>query len=150
FGDSSLQGLQRSMSSIIATGYTHAGGTISAATLGITLNTDGTLAFDTTKFATATAADPKAVEDLLTNGLSGARSKLVDDYTQTGTGVLQVKETSIQSMMTDYDAQIQRIEDAASSLNDRLTKQYTALETTMSQLQSQTSYLTRLGNTGGL
>src|SRR5262249_45826237 len=106
--------------------------------------------FDTTKFATATAADPKAVEDLLTNGLSDALDKLVDNYTQTGTGVLQVKETSIQSMMSDYDAQIQRIEDAASSLNDRLTKQYTDLETTMSQLQSQTSYLTQLGNTGGL
>jgi flagellar hook-associated protein 2 len=143
FGDSMLQGLQRRLGGIVATAYTHGSGTVSARDLGITLNTDGTLAFDSTKLAAVAGDDPSAVDDLV-SGLSAALSSTADDYTKSSTGVIAGKLDAENRLITGYDKQIQSIEDAATALGARLSAQFTALETLMSNLQAQSSYLTAL------
>src|SRR6185503_20575168 len=58
FGDGGAQSLQRSLGGLVARSYAFTGGTTSAARLGIKLNNDGTLTFDSAKFDAALRADP--------------------------------------------------------------------------------------------
>jgi flagellar hook-associated protein 2 len=145
FGDSMLQALQRRMGGIMATGYAHGSDTISAKQAGVSLNTDGTLAFDPTKLATLAGSDPSAIDDVVA-GLAKALAGMSDEYTKSSTGVLAGKIDSNNSLITGYDKQIKSIEDAATALGTRLSRQFSALETLMSQLQSQGSFLTSLSS----
>ncbi len=149
FGDSMLQGLQRRMGGLVATSYAHGSGTVSARQLGISLNTDGTLAFDASKLAAASGSDPTAIDDLVA-GLGAALATMSDDYTKSSTGLIAGKIDANRALITGYDKQIQGIEDAATALGARLSQQFTALETLMTQLQSQSSFLTAMTTTGGL
>jgi flagellar capping protein FliD len=58
-----------------------------------------------------------------------------------------MKQKSLSTLSTSYDKQIDRINDAAESLGTRLRKQFSAMEQTMSLLNSQTSYLDKIFNT---
>lgn len=147
FGDSMLQALQRRMGGLVATAYAHGAGTVSARQLGISLNTDGTLAVDTAKLAEVAGDDPTAVDDLV-SGLGAAIARMADDYTRSSTGLIAGKIDANRTLITGYDKQIQSIEDAATALGTRLSRQFTDLEALMTQLQSQSSFLTALTSKG--
>jgi flagellar hook-associated protein 2 len=144
FGDASLQGLQRRLGTLMTTAYAHGTGTVSAKQLGISLGRDGTMTVDAAKLEASIASDPTAVEDLIAGGLSAALSSLADQYTTSSTGTFSIKQDSIRTQMTGYDKQVERIETAATSLGDRLRKQFAALEELMTKLNSQSSYLQTL------
>jgi len=148
FGDSSLQALQRRLSTVMTSAYAHGTGTVSAKQLGISMGRDGSLTVDAAKLEASIASDPTAVEDLISGGLSAALAGLADEYTAASTGTLSVKQDSIRTQLTGFDKQIDRIEDAANALGDRLRKQFAALEELMTTLNSQSTYLTSLMSSG--
>jgi flagellar hook-associated protein 2 len=149
FGDSTLRGLQRELGSLIT--RTYGASAVSARMLGLEVANDGSLSIDPEKFNAAVGADPTLLDDLLSDasGMAGALDEVVAKYADSSEGLLEAKQDSIRSLIDDLDSGIERIDRRADQLAVRLRRQFTALETTMAELQAQTSYVLSLfGNFG--
>src|SRR5262249_33947258 len=96
------------------------------------------------------ASDPKAVEDLLTgpNGLAAALNTLAKKYTATN-GALVLRQTSLNDSLKGYDKQIAEVNARASKLEERLRRQFSALDELMATYSSTTSALSSLTTTTG-
>ncbi len=144
-GDTTLQGLQRRMMSMLSQGYTHNGSLISMGSVGIVLGDDGGLSVDADRFNTALQADPDALQSLFAGdgvtSFSGLVKSLVTEYTLSGTGTLVTKEKGIKQRIDDFEDQIQRIEKRADRMEVRLRRTFTALDVRMIQLNSQASFV---------
>ena len=123
-------------------------GTTSMAAVGIQTDRYGKVVLDETAFATAYAADPAGVAARFTGGatpatdgwaarLQKAASTASDPRTGTLTSAITGRQSSIDRLGDDIDAWDLRLELRRTSL----TRQYTALETALSSLQSQGSWL---------
>jgi flagellar hook-associated protein 2 len=148
FGDSALQGLQRRLGGIVASAFPNGLESTSLRDFGITLQNTGQLTLDAAKFTAAVDADPAKLEALFVGSgaaLATQMSDLATEYTQSGTGTLESKASGLRSLMTGFDKQMTRIEDNATALGDRLRLQFSRLEQLMSNMQTQLSYLTKIG-----
>ncbi len=142
FGDSTLRGLQRTLSTLAADAH----GGKSLAQLGVSLDRNGKLSMDGTKFEAAITKDPDAIAGLfVTGGLATDLATAADGYTRTGTGLIAGKKASLDARMKVYQQQIDSINASADALDKRLTADFSKLEQTMSSLQGQSSYISRIG-----
>jgi flagellar hook-associated protein 2 len=116
----------------------------SLASLGIQTDRSGKLVFDQTAFESAYAADPAAVEARFTTPGTGfvdrlhslsdrASNSLTGTLTQTITGRKDAIRT-LNDDIADWDTRLQL-------RRDTLTRQYTALEVALGQMNSQSSWL---------
>jgi flagellar hook-associated protein 2 len=113
--------------------------------VGLVRAKDGSLSLDDAKLSAALAANPDAVGNLfVTGGFATAMTGLTDSYTRAGDGLLASKTRSLGDRFTALQTQVDRINSHADSLKIQLEKQFTALETAMSQLKSQSSYLSSI------
>jgi flagellar hook-associated protein 2 len=146
-GDSTLRSLQKKLGSIATSAFSHNGDTLALGSVGITFAGDGTLSVDDTKFDAVYKADPDAIGNLFAGGSGSLTSQLfdlVDDYTESGTGILTAKKEGLESRIDDYEKQVSRIEARATELGDRLRQTFTALDQTVSALQQQQQQLLSL------
>lgn len=138
FGDATLRRLQGALGRLATD--EHAGKTLAG--LGIQIDTGGRLTLDQTKFDAALARDPTAVEALfIGGGLATKMADLTTDYTRSGDGILISKGNSIDARVKVFQHDIERIENAANELGERLTRQFTALEQAISAMKTQSSQL---------
>lgn len=138
FGDATLRQLQGAFGRLASS--EHGGKTLSS--IGITLDRGGRLSLDQTKFDAALDADPRAVESLFVGGgLATKMTSLVETYTRSGDGILVSKGNSLDARIGVYKKDIERIESAASSLGQRLTRQFSVLEQAISKMKSQGSQM---------
>lgn len=117
----------------------------SMASVGIQVDKDGNFTFDATKFAAAYATDPAGTMAMFTSGANGfaARVQAVaksasDPYQGTLTNAITSHNTAIKSLqdqISDWDTRL-------AMRRQTLTAQFTALETAMSKMQAQSSWLT--------
>ncbi|WP_448642578.1 flagellar filament capping protein FliD [Geodermatophilus sp. URMC 63] len=151
-GDSTLINL----TSEILTNFAGAVGTLgSPATLGIQLRKDGTVLFDKATFLTALEKDPTKVQGMLggvpakpgppaTAAVEGLAQRVQalakrasDATTGTLTGLAKGRDSlakDIQERIADWDTRLKL-------RRDMLTRQFTAMETALSSLKSQSSWL---------
>jgi flagellar hook-associated protein 2 len=119
-----------------------AGGNISPSTYGISIQSDGTIAFDQTTFAAALAADPTgtiaAVQQIAAR-VSTVASTASDPVTGTLTTSIQSQQSQIK---TDQASDTNWTKVLANE-KTQLQTQYASLVNTLSQLQSEQSYLTQ-------
>ena len=146
FGDSTLQSVQRRLSSMATATYTHGASTTSLGEMGISIDVTGKLSIDAAKFDSAVTADPQALESLFAgsggaDGLSQVFIDMVDAYTRTGDGILSAKNAGIDDRIDGIDDQIERIEENALALSERLERQFSALEQLVAELQTQQNFL---------
>ncbi len=146
FGDSTLRGLQRAMSTVATKGYAYNGGTTSLRQIGINLDRTGTLTLDATAFDAMMTSDPEAIENLFAgvggaDGVADALVAVVETYTNSSDGLLVSKDKSMQSRIDTFDEQIDRIETRAQNLGERMSRQFSNLESMMSLLQAQQASL---------
>ncbi len=155
FGDSILRSLSDDLQYIFN----------NLSSIGITVSSDykeyGKLSFDETTFVSALEADADKVADLFTNESTGALTKLdslMDKYVNsslTNPGLITMQaglaSSSLSQMNSSIYAQMQELNDQLSTLNDKLEtqqdryyNQFTNMEVTLSQLSSQSSYLTSM------
>lgn len=142
--------------------------------IGITTSTsytdNGKLVFDETKFRAALESDPESVEELFTRqektndaedkgGFMTRISALFDKFASTSgatKGILVEQAGSTYAptsiLSNSIQKQIDSIEDYITTLNKRLTtetdryiQQFTTMETLISQMNSQSSYLSQFG-----
>lgn len=115
----------------------------SLAQLGIQLDKAGRYTFDATKFAEAYQSDPDRVTSAIvgTGGLAGrvqsVASAASDKYTGYVTAAVNGRNSTIDRLNKDIAAWDNRLAIRRTSLE----RQYAALETTLSSLQSQSSWL---------
>jgi flagellar hook-associated protein 2 len=113
----------------------------SPSSVGITLNMDGTFTFDEDAFATAFAADPAGVQTMLT-GIASRVQSVATTASDASTGTLTEKITSEQGVVSNLGDQIDGWDVRLQLRQTALEKTYSALEVSLSNLQSQQSWLT--------
>lgn len=153
-GDSTLISLQSKLQSTVLGGKSVNG--VSASTLGLSVDRNGTLSLDETKFKAQLAKDPNSVKDFFFKDTSNKYSTektgtgytadfkaILDRYTSTKSGsegVISLRKSSYQSEITDYNKQIERITEQIATKRARYVTMFTNLDAAIGNLQSQFSY----------
>ncbi|HSR98034.1 MAG TPA: flagellar filament capping protein FliD [Kofleriaceae bacterium] len=147
FGDSTLRQLQGALGSVMSAGYGDASAGPEAALtvggVGLVRAKDGSLTLDEAKLNTVLSTNPNAVTNLFaTGGFATAVTNLADSYTRSGDGIFAIKTKGLADRNSVLQTQADHINDRADKLQTQLEAQFTALETAMTKLKSQSSFLT--------
>ncbi|WP_334117421.1 flagellar filament capping protein FliD [Ligilactobacillus sp.] len=153
-GDSTIISLQSNLQSMVLSGASVNG--VSASTLGLSVDRNGTLSLDETKFKAQLAKDPNSVKDFFFKDTSNKYStektgtgytadfkSMIDRYTSTKSGsegVIALRKSSYQSEIKDYNKQIETITEQIATKRARYVTMFTNLDTAIGNLQSQFSY----------
>ncbi len=153
-GDSTLISLQSKLQSTVLGGKSVNG--VSASTLGLSVDRNGTLSLDETKFKAQLAKNPNAVKDFFFvdtsskystektgTGYTADFKAVIDRYTSIKSGsegVISLRKSSYQSEIKDYNKQIERITEQIAAKRARYVTMFTNLDTAIGNLQSQFSY----------
>lgn len=149
FADSTLQRLQRDLGSMVTKSHAHNGGTVSIGAVGIDLDRSGRLSINSADVTSMLENDPEALKNLLIgedgqSGLIGDLDALVETYTRAGDGIFEIKKDGLDDRIDGYQDVIDSINDRADNLAVTLGRQFSALERTMIELQSQQDALAGL------
>jgi len=112
----------------------------SPSSIGIVVQKDGSFTFDATAFQKALADDPAGTQAMLTGiatNVGAAATAASDKYT----GSITTSITGQQSVAKDLSTQIDNWSDRLTARRATLQAQYSALETSLSKLQSQSAWL---------
>ena len=173
FGDSDLRSLSSDLRFVITGGLAEQFREIGISTS--TLYSDnGKISIDETKLRAALETNPEKVEQLFTSkagtdaegkptfdGLATNLRNVMDKYVKTigsmeTKGILikkagstsspmSVTENTIYKQISEIEKMIAKLQDRLESERDRYIKQFTSLETLISQMNSQSGYLSQLG-----
>ncbi|OIH98531.1 MULTISPECIES: flagellar filament capping protein FliD [unclassified Curtobacterium] len=113
----------------------------SPSSIGIVIQKDGTFTFDPDAFQKALATDPQGTQAVLSGvaaNVGAAATTASDKYN----GSITTSITGQQSIAKDLNTQIDSWSDRLTRRRATLQAQYSALETSLSKLQSQSSWLT--------
>ena len=136
-GDSAVRGINQQLMSAA----TQPVDGRSPSEVGIVLGRDGTFTFDEEKFAAALAADPTTVQSIVStiaDRVATAATSISDKYD----GSLTLKITGQEGVVKDLGTQIESWDRRLELRREGLQRTYSALEVTLSNLQSQSSWLT--------
>jgi flagellar hook-associated protein 2 len=147
FGDATLRQLQGALGGVMSAGYGAATpddiGALTIGGIGLTRAKDGSLTLDEAKLNTVIGTNPAAVAELFVGGgFAAAVTKLTDEYTRAGDGILASKTRGLSDRSTVLQSQADQINTRADALKVQLEKQFAALEAAMTKLRSQSSFLT--------
>ncbi|HEY9513949.1 MAG TPA: flagellar filament capping protein FliD [Rhodanobacter sp.] len=137
-GDATLNSINSTLSRIV--GGTANGTTL--ASLGISLQVDGTLKLDSAQLSTALKDGGKQAANVF-GGASGFAAQLNTQLNQwvSATGVLSSRTNSISQQLKALGSRQTALDNSMASLTARYQAQFSALDTLMSKLNSTSSYL---------
>jgi flagellar hook-associated protein 2 len=141
-GDSGM----RSLSTSLLNTVTHGVGGKSLAALGIATTRDGSITFDATKFGTALQADPAGVQATF-SAPSGTATGFATTVaalakrTSSSSGTIASAIQGRTSTIKDLNQRIADWDDRLAASKEALQRQYASLETTLSKMQSQATWL---------
>jgi len=143
-GDATAQQIQTQMYALFGASVKTAGSLHTAADAGITITTNGQLAFDPTVFQNAFNADPDNVTKLFTDATSGlgtvidnSMTSLVDPIS----GTLAQENTVLTNQNQGFQDQITQLDAVLADKRNNLEEQFANMETVLAGLQSQQSAL---------
>ncbi|WP_210479818.1 flagellar filament capping protein FliD [Naasia sp. SYSU D00948] len=113
----------------------------SPSSIGISVTRDGTVAFDAEKFRKALAEDPQATAAMLST-IAGRVEKAATEAADQYDGYLTGKITGQDAAIKTLNEQISSWDTRLALRRETLQKTYTALETALGTLQSQSTWLT--------
>lgn len=135
-GDSAVRSAQQ----LLTTALLSPADGFSPSEIGIEFDKDGAFTFDEDAFNAALAADPAKVQSMATQlaqRVADASDSLSDKYD----GSLTLKITSQESLVKDYGSQIDDWDRRLALRREALQTTYSNLEVTLSNMQSQSSWL---------
>lgn len=173
FGDSDLRTLSSDLRFIIGGGIAQELENMGISTSS-TYSDGGKLSFDESKFRAALASNPERVQEIFANaevtntngngtstGLATTLKNVMDKYVNTmgsmdTKGILirkagsesspmSITENYIYKQIAEINKQISKLQTQLESERDRYIKQFTSLETLISQMNSQSNYLSQIG-----
>ncbi|MGT0194609.1 flagellar filament capping protein FliD [Burkholderia pyrrocinia] len=149
-GDSTLNTIRNSLASSVARGVDSGGtgkggGHANLLSIGIKLERDGTLSVDSAKLGDTLSANPTAVARLF-NPTHGIGTRLTEQITQftKKNGMIDVRTTALNADLKRITQQQSDLSDYAAQLTRQYQAQFTALNTLMARMNSNSQYLTRL------
>jgi flagellar hook-associated protein 2 len=135
-GNATIRTLQQQLQSL---GSSPVGG-VSPSEVGISISRDGTFAFDEAVFTAALAEDPAKVQAVVT-GLGTRLAELGKSASDSIDGTLTLSIKSETAIKDDLGRQIDSWDDRLARRQTNLERTYAALEVSLSNLQSQSSWL---------
>lgn len=110
--------------------------------IGITTNSDGTLKLDEAKLTSALQSDFDAVGKLFggENGIGNRLDQVIEKYLEDDASLVQRAE-SLQKSKREIATRTDALDARMESIYQRYLKQFTALDTLLSQMQSTSAYL---------
>lgn len=150
-GDTNMRNLQNSLRSLASSVMGNPGSQMTTfATIGVASSRDGTLSIDDTKFSAAVAKDYGGIASLLAGkqdgtGLMSTIFAGVDRYAGAG-GTIDTEVQSKSKQSRAYDTQLQSMQLRLDKYTQTLNAQFTALESTMSDLKNQGNSLANILN----
>ena len=148
-GDSTARALQIDLRSTVS-GAVQAGATTFnvPASIGISLNRNGTFEIDTAKLRTALEANPDETLDLV-GAIADRLDTFLDDVEGSGGRISRARSTW-QSQIDLVDERIEQLETRIERREAQLVRQFSGLETAMATLTSQASWLSaQIGSMNG-
>lgn len=147
-GDATVRQLASSLTTALV-GQVSGAGTATATLAGVTLGKDGSVAFDATAFSKAYASDPSGVQRLFTSfgrdtanpGVLERLGKAATAATSYSSGTLRAAEASERSKSKRLQAQVDSMEVRIAAYQAGLQTRFAALNSTLSSLTSQKSWL---------
>ncbi len=143
-GDATLNSIKSTLSSIMS-GPGGNGAMLNS--IGIALQVDGTLKLDSGALGTALSNGGASVSGIF-SGDSGMAAKLnspLSDWTATN-GVLTTRTTNLNQQLKDLGTRQDSLNASMDALTTMYTKQFTALDTMLTKLNSTSSFLTQQFN----
>jgi flagellar hook-associated protein 2 len=115
------------------------------ADMGITTKKDGTLEMDSDKVKKAVSTDFEGVAAYFTgdNGLTSRLGDKLKPYTDGG-GILESRTDSLQATIDKVDKQKEDLDTRMKAVEERLYKQFNAMDSLVAQLMSTSDSLTQL------
>ena len=145
-GDSTVRSIQsRLRGALVAPVAGTSGAFTTLASLGISVQRDGSLQLDKAKLGAALGTDPEAVAKVLGTAGSGAMTivaQQADYFSSATTGVLTQRLSSMGRERKSIDVQIEGMQARLDKYEATLRSTYAKLEQTVSGLQSQSSQIT--------
>jgi flagellar hook-associated protein 2 len=116
-----------------------------AASIGITFGTDGTLSLDSSTFSAALSANPTETVNAI-QSLSTALYTNLNAYVDPSTGILTSMQTSISDKITDDNTQLTQVEAQCAQQAQVLTNEFNNLEVVIEQANTTKTWLTDMVN----
>jgi len=149
-GDSFVRGIESSLQLVTGGLYAFADNPLrSLGQIGLAFDDDGKLQLDEAVLTAALDDDPLAVRELLSgdgasDGVAAALARTLEPLVRSGDGSLTLRDASFDGRIDDLDRQIERFEFRLEKREETLRAQFSRLETLISSLQGQTSFLETL------
>lgn len=143
-GDSLLSSIDAQLRRTLSTAVAEGGNYQTLASLGITTQTDGTLAVDDTKLTKALSTDFDGVSKLFgsDNGLAATLFKQVDERLA-AKGGMQSRSDNLVSSQKALEQRQDDVDARMLIVQQQYIKQFTALDTLLSSLSTTSSFLTQ-------
>jgi flagellar hook-associated protein 2 len=143
-GDSLLTGIDDQLRRTLSAPVQGAGQLTTLASIGITTQTDGTLAVDDTKLQKALTTNFDSVGKLFgsTTGVGANLYSQVDQRLST-TGSLESRSNNLTAQQKDLTNRQSDVDERMTNLLAGYVKQFTSLDTLLSSLQTTSAYLTQ-------
>ncbi|WP_409364259.1 flagellar filament capping protein FliD [Burkholderia sp. Bp9143] len=144
-GDSTLNTIRNTLGSVVSNGVRSGNTSTSLASIGITLQADGTLQTDTTKLNSALQNNPTTITTLFASG-TGVAAQLNTDITSyvSSTGIIATRTAALNKDLTSISTQQTALSAYAAQLTSQYQAQFTALNTLMATMNNNQQYLTQL------
>jgi flagellar hook-associated protein 2 len=138
-GDSMARGLQQSLRNQVSNNIN------GLKTLGVTISTDGVLAFSGETFDTAVAEDPAAASAMFgSDGSFGSgMTALLKSNLASSTGTLSQRTDALNKHISDLTDQLSDLDKRMETLTTQYTARFTAMDTLVAQMQTTSNYLTQ-------
>ena len=151
-GDSTARTIQGRLRGILGAEVSGAGSTYTIlSSIGVAVEKDGTLSLDATKLTDALADNRAEVAALFsfddgdsaldTDGIAVRLVNMLDGMLQAPDGLLETRKEGLGDSISSVKHRIEEVERRVDSYEQRLRRQYTALEQAMSEFQSIGSFL---------
>lgn len=138
-GDAMVRGLQSQLRGILG------GDNISQLkALGITAAKDGSLSFSSSQFDKTQAEQPELAASLLgkEGRLSSSLKSLFDANLDSGKGLLTQRTDTLNKQISKLERELDDLDVRMDKAYERYTKQFSAMDTLVAQMQNTSSYLT--------
>ncbi len=145
-GDSLLRSLTSRMSDAVGTAV-GTGKYQTLGSLGVSLDDTGHMSLDDSKLEDALATDPAGVAAVIAgpdsgDGAADVLRDVVSAFGEAGTGTIAARQTSLAQRIADTNTRADAEQARLDAYADSLRKQFTALDTLMSESTTNSNYLT--------
>ncbi|SPB17507.1 flagellar hook protein FliD [Caballeronia novacaledonica] len=144
-GDSMMNTIKNTLASTISAGIGTGTSKVNLASIGITLQPDGSLSTDEDALTDALTNNSGTVASLFnsTNGVAATLNNSLTSFLQTG-GIIDTRTTALNDDLSSIADQQTQLTAYTQQLTTSYNDQFTALNTLMSSMATQASYLTAL------